>query len=52
MTEDLSGAILKNKREDTFLEVAAGSNGYVLVTGLPESSTLAGRTPIQEATKE
>lgn len=52
MTEDLSGAILKNKREDTFLEVAAGSNGYVLVTALPESSTLAGRKPIQEATKE
>lgn len=36
MTEDLSGALLENVREDTFLEVAAGSNGYVLVTGLPE----------------
>lgn len=52
MTEDLSGAILRNGRDDTFLEVAAGSNGYVLVTGLPESSTLAGRKPIQEAEKE
>lgn len=52
MTEDLSGAILRNGRDDTFLEVAAGSNGYVLVTGLPEISTLAGRKPIQEAEKE
>jgi hypothetical protein len=52
MTEDLSGAILRNGRDDTFLEVAAGSNGYVLVTGLPESSTLAGRKPIQEVEKE
>ena len=52
MTGDLSGAILKNEREDTFLEVAAGSNGYVLVTGLPENSTSAASEPTSEAAKE
>jgi len=41
MSEDLSGALLKNGNEDTFLEVVAGSNGYVLVTGLPENSPAA-----------
>lgn len=39
LTEDLSGALLKNDRADTFLEVAAGANGYVLLTGLPEHSS-------------
>lgn len=52
MTEDLSGAFLKNERENTFLEVSAGSNGYVLVTGLPENSFAARAQPIQEAEKE
>ena len=52
MTEELSGALLKNDREDTFLEVAAGSNGYVLVTGLPENSTATSRELKQEAAKE
>jgi len=52
MSEDLSGAFLKNGREDTFLEVAAGSNGYVLVTGLPENSSAAGNRPDPEAGKE
>ncbi|MGH9945820.1 MAG: hypothetical protein ACRD6X_01305 [Pyrinomonadaceae bacterium] len=44
MTQDLSGVLLKNERndrQDTFLEVSAGLNGYVLVTGLPENSSPA-----------
>ncbi len=52
MSEDLSGAILKNEREDTFLEVAAGSNGYVLVTSLPENSADTSSRRKQEAAKE
>lgn len=52
MTGDLSGAILKNESEDTFLEVAAGSNGYVLITGLPQSTTSATSKPTREAGKE
>ena len=60
-TESMSGnrsdAILKNDRENTFLEVAAGSSGYVLVTGLPENAPTAGiaptaNKPTQEAAKE
>jgi cytoskeletal protein RodZ len=52
MSEDLSGALLKNEREDTFLQVPAGSNGYVLVTGLPENSPAAVNRPDPEAGKE
>lgn len=52
MTEDLSGAILKNDREDTFLEVPAGSNGYVLVTSLPENSISAACKLTSEAAKK
>lgn len=40
MEEDLSDAILRNGKEDTFIEVAAGASGYVLVTGLPEKSSV------------
>lgn len=39
MSEDLSDALLKNGKDDTFIEVLAGANGYVLVTGLPENSS-------------
>jgi hypothetical protein len=39
MTGDLSESISPKRNEDTFLEVAAGASGYVLVTGLPENST-------------
>ncbi len=39
MSEDLSSAILNNRKEDTFIEVSAGANGYVLVTALPENSS-------------
>lgn len=52
MTEDLSGAIMKNEREDSFLEVPAGANGYVLVTGLPEKSAATTSQPTKEARKE
>lgn len=36
MSEDLSTAILKNGKDDSFIEVLAGASGYVLVTGLPD----------------
>jgi hypothetical protein len=52
MSEDLSGALLKNGREDTFLEVAAGSSGYILVTGLPENSRATVHRPEREARNE
>jgi hypothetical protein len=52
MTADLSGSTLSNEREDTFLEVAAGASGYVLVAGLPENSAAATNKPAREAAKE
>jgi len=52
MTEDLSGALLKSEREDTFLEVVAGSNGYVLVTSLPDNSADAPSRRKQEGAKK
>ncbi len=52
MTGELSASILDNEREDTFLEVVAGSSGYVLVTGLPENSAAATNKPAREAAKE
>jgi hypothetical protein len=39
MTGELSESISPKRDENTFLEVAAGASGYVLVTGLPEIST-------------
>ena len=39
MSEDLSTAILKNGKDDSFIEVSAGASGYVLVTGLPDKSS-------------
>lgn len=39
MSEDTSQSIFGNEREDTFLEVVAGTSGYVLVTQLPEATT-------------
>lgn len=39
MSEDTSQSIFGNEREDTFLEVVAGTSGYVLVTQLPEPTT-------------
>jgi hypothetical protein len=52
MSQDLSGAILKNEREDTFLEVAAGASGYVLVTSVSDNSSDASNGRKQEAAKE
>ncbi|MEQ1764992.1 MAG: hypothetical protein ABL984_17830 [Pyrinomonadaceae bacterium] len=39
LSEDTSQSILGNEREDEFLEVIAGTSGYVLVTQLPEATT-------------
>lgn len=39
MSEDLSDALLGNGKDNTFIEVSAGANGYVLVTDLPKSSS-------------
>lgn len=46
LSEDTSQSIFGNEREDTFLEVMAGTSGYVLVTQLPEATT-ATTTPIR-----
>ena len=39
MSEDLSDALVSGSKENTFIEVSAGSNGYVLVTDLPDTSS-------------
>ena len=39
LSEDTSESLFGSEREDTFLEVMAGTNGYVLVTQLPEATT-------------
>jgi hypothetical protein len=39
LSEDTSQSIFGSEHEDTFLEVMAGTNGYVLVTQLPEATT-------------
>ena len=39
LSEDTSESLFGTEREDTFLEVLAGTTGYVLVTQLPESTT-------------
>ena len=39
MSEDTSESLFGTEREDTFLEVLAGTSGYVLVTQLPEPTT-------------
>jgi len=39
LSEDTSQSLFGSEREDTFLEVLAGTSGYVLVTQLPEAST-------------
>jgi cytoskeletal protein RodZ len=40
ISEDFSDAILRNGKDNTFIEVSAGANGYVLVTNLPDGSTV------------
>lgn len=39
MSENAGQSIFGTEREDTFLEITAGSSGYVLVTQLPEKGT-------------
>jgi hypothetical protein len=40
ISEDFSDAILRNGKDNTFIEVSAGTNGYVLVTDLPDGPTV------------
>lgn len=51
MSEDLSDALINGSKEDTFIEVSAGSNGYVLVTDLPDASS-ASSAPASSPTVE
>lgn len=46
LSEDTSQSMFGSDREDTFLEVLAGTSGYVLVTQLPEATTTAATTTI------
>ncbi len=39
LSEDTGQSLFGSEREDTFLEVVAGTSGYVLVTQLPEPTT-------------
>lgn len=52
ISEDFSDAILRNGKDNTFIEVSAGTNGYVLVTDLPDGSTvLTGNSKAEAADK-
>lgn len=52
ISEDFSDAILRNGKDNTFIEVSAGTNGYVLVTDLPDGSTvLTGNLKAEAADK-
>lgn len=53
LSEDLSDALLGNgKDRNTFIEVSAGANGYVLVTDLPDaSSATTGKIKAEAAEK-
>ena len=44
LSEDTSQSLFGNEPEDTFLEVLAGTTGYVLVTQLPEPNTSIANT--------
>ncbi|HRI05274.1 MAG TPA: hypothetical protein PLL77_16170, partial [Pyrinomonadaceae bacterium] len=46
LSEDTSESLFGTEREDTFLEVLAGTSGYVLVTQLPEPTTSLTATAI------
>lgn len=39
LSEETAQSLFENRRENTFLEVLAGTNGYVLVTQLPVTGT-------------
>jgi hypothetical protein len=49
MSEDLSDALLKYDKNNTFIEVSAGANGYVLVTSLPENASTTAKEVGTEA---
>lgn len=52
ISEDFSDAIIRNGKDNTFIEVSAGTNGYVLVTDLPDRSTvLTGNLKAEAADK-
>jgi len=52
MSEDFSNALLGNGKDDAFIEVPAGANGYVLVTDLPDaSSAMTGKLKTEAAEK-
>lgn len=52
MSEDLSNALLGNGKDNAFIEVSAGTNGYVLVTDLPDaSSAMTGNLKAEAAEK-
>lgn len=40
LSEDTSQSLFGSEREDAFLEVLAGTTGYVLVTQMPEATTV------------
>jgi len=52
MSENASQSIFGTEREDTFLEITAGSSGYVLVTQLPEKGTSNVAATVPGAEKE
>ncbi len=52
ISEDFSDAVLRNGKDNIFIEVSAGTNGYVLVTDLPDGSTvLTGNLKAEAAEK-
>lgn len=52
MSEDFSNALLGSGKETSFIEVLAGTNGYVLVTDLPDaSSATTGKLKAEAAEK-
>lgn len=51
LSEDTSQSLFGTEREDTFLEVLAGTSGYVLVTQMPEATTVM-TVPATGADKE
>lgn len=51
MSEDLSDALISGSKENTFIEVSAGSNGYVLVTDLPDTSSASSASAAKARTE-
>jgi hypothetical protein len=51
MSEDISDALISGGKENSFIQVSAGSNGYVLVTDLPDASSAPATNPRVEVEK-